>query len=174
MKKMKKKNLKASFVMTFAGTAATLAAPGCGTVVTNPPIPFCPDTVPQTGQDCEPDSAPVEGCTYQDECGLDIEASCLPDGSWEVLYAGTCNPPAACSAYSDPDSCATDPSCRWLAPGCGDPAGIPALAAAGCFDITPCVDDTSCASGTCQQVMVVPSCVEQGCDSCGEATTVCQ
>lgn len=91
--------LKAAFVMT-----ASLGAQACdGMVTTNPPPtnpPFieCPSSVPTEGADCEP---PDETCTYPDECNLEIVASCT-DGSWELEYTGTCNPPP-------PEECPVEP-----------------------------------------------------------------
>lgn len=166
----KKKVLKTSFVVTFAGTAAALMAPACGPSVTNPPSVACPELLPTDGDPCDPG---VGGCVYPDECGNNIEAICDGDSTWTVTYPGTCNPPAPCSAYTTGEICAQDPACVWLVPGCGDPSSIPALPEAGCFDAAPCVDDTSCITGACQQVMVTPSCAAMGCDACGEAVAVC-
>jgi hypothetical protein len=223
---MKKRSLKASFVITFAGSAAALAAPACTSgYTTNPPEVSCPDVTPYSGAPCSdpglacasadpcgsevmytcsadgvwiadytvscnpppvlvcPATIPIHGdptcfgdgtCNYTDECGLAVTASCL-GGAWEVASQGACNPPPPpCDIYGTADECSGAGYCRWLAPGCGDPEGIPALPAAGCHPISDCVDDTGCAAGAaCKQFMVTPSCAPDGCDSCGEATSIC-
>ncbi|MEZ4295636.1 MAG: hypothetical protein R3B70_11720 [Polyangiaceae bacterium] len=139
--------------------AVTPAAP-C-----NPPILECPDLVPATGEAC----VGIGTCEYSDECGLPITATC--DGaSWAVQYEGTCNPPPPCEFLGE-EGCGLDPTCVWHEPGCGD-SEIPALPAAGCFSVTPCSTDADCPAGTCQQVMVAPSCLPE-CDACGEAVSVC-
>ncbi|MBK8258322.1 MAG: hypothetical protein IPK82_37345 [Polyangiaceae bacterium] len=218
----KKKTLKASFVVTVAANAAAIAAIGCTSeVITNPPFVECPAGMPLEGDDCNPDvgscsysdecgnemtatcdggtwaitsasscnpppvlecpaTIPVSGdtcfgegeCQYTDECGLPVTATC-PGSAWEVVYAGTCNPPPPCNAWTTETDCTAFPDCVWHEPGCGDPASIPSLPAAGCFSAIPCKDDLNCTVGTCNQVMVLPSCVEMGCDACGEAVNLC-
>lgn len=93
----KRKPLKTSFVVTFAGTASmAVAATGCFTdTITNPPpAASCPAELPAYGADCEAFDVPVEGCVFEsaDECGNDVTATCV-DGAWELQYEGTCNPP---------------------------------------------------------------------------------
>jgi hypothetical protein len=224
---MKKRSLKASFVITFAGSAAALAAPACSSGYTgNPPAPevTCLDVAPNSGAPCSdpglacvsadpcgsevtytcsadgvwtadytvscnpppvlvcPDTIPMHGdptcfgegtCNYTDECGLAVTASCSA-GAWEVNTQGICTPPPPCDSFGTADQCGMAGYCRWLTPGCGDPDGIPALPAAGCHPLEACVDGMSCPAGSaCEQVMVTPSCVDEGCDACGVATSVC-
>lgn len=80
----KRKALRAAFVVT-----AALGAAGCGSEITNPPIGECPSARPSTGDSCD---EPME-CVYDDECDLEVTASCGDDGVWAVQYGGTCNPP---------------------------------------------------------------------------------
>lgn len=221
---MKKKSLKASFVVTFAGSAAVLAAPGCFSDVTqNPPgVPACPEAAPISGDACGypgltcpyeecgspemkcsnegvwtveytvscnpppvlscPDTLPTHGdptcfgegtCEYTDECGGAVTASC-PAGAWEVVYQGTCNPPAPCDLFGTAEECGTTGYCRWLTPGCGDPNTIPALPQAGCYPLDDCAGGAACAAGTaCKSFMVTPDCVPDGCDACGAEVSLC-
>jgi hypothetical protein len=226
MATMKKRSLKASFVITFAGSSAALVAPGClSDVTSNPPgiSSSCPEASPVHGDPCAdsalvcsysdgcgsfdmvcgddgrwttnysvscnpppplycPDTIPMHGdptcfgegtCDYMDECGLPVTASC-EGTAWNVVYQGTCNPPPACDLLGTPEECTGGGACRWLTPGCGDPATTPALPEAGCYPLGDCVDDTSCAAGAaCKQFMVTPSCVDEGCDACGQAVSLC-
>jgi hypothetical protein len=223
---MKKRSLKASFVITFAGSAAALAAPACSSdYSSNPPEVSCPEVEPHSGAPC---SDPGFACASTDPCGSEVTFTCSADGVWTADYTvscnpppplecpptkpingdpscfgegtchytecglpftatcsagvwevygqddGLCNPPAPCDFYGTAENCGMAGYCRWLTPGCGDPEGIPALPAAGCYPLEPCVDGMGCpAGGTCKQVMVTPSCVDEGCDACGVATSTC-
>src|SRR5688500_3104646 len=90
---MKKRSLKASFVVTFAGSAAALAAPCCFSSVstnsTNPQEITCPDVAPNSGEAC---TTPGLACSYSDLCG-GPEVKCSDDGVWSVEYTVSCNPP---------------------------------------------------------------------------------
>jgi len=85
-----KKPLRAAFVVTLA-----LAAGGCDSeiscddpnVACNPPIVDCPAAVPTSGDSCDSD---VGSCSYTDDCGSDVTATC--DGTWSIEIA-SCNPP---------------------------------------------------------------------------------
>jgi hypothetical protein len=96
----KKKPLRAAFVVT-----AAMAVTGCESSVKddtdgnggndpcevescNPPVVECPNGIPGQGTPCDWD---VDTCSYTDECGSPVEASCV-DGEWNVEIA-TCNPP---------------------------------------------------------------------------------
>lgn len=138
-----------------------------GGVSCNPPAIECPETVPSHGASCDGWGY----CEYSDECGSPVTATC-GDYTWEVKYEGTCNPPPPCE-YLGQEACGYDPACVWHTPGCGDPGSIPALPQAGCFSVTPCETDADCPIGTCQQVMVTPDCVDEGCDACGMAVDLC-
>lgn len=218
----KRKTLRSSFVVTFAGTASlAAAAAGCDTmIITNPPPTACPDLVPASGEACDLAEVDPE-CIYQDECGNDVTATCdgsdwtveyttscnpppvlscpadlplqgdpcwgegsctydacggpvtvtCPVDQYELQYASTCNPPPPCEGYTTVEGCTTDPTCRWLVPGCADSTQTP-LPAEGCFPIAPCVDDTECAGLTCTEVMMLPPCEGDGC-ACGAPTSVC-
>lgn len=221
----KKRSLKASFVVTFTGSAAVLAAPGCyADVTSNPPpvVDTCPNVAPNSGDACAspglscpydpcespsftcssegaweadyvvscnpppvlqcPEAIPTHGdascfgegtCSYTDECALPVTATC-PGGTWEVVYQGTCNPPAPCDLFGTAEDCALAGYCRWFTPGCGDPESIPALPEAGCYPLEACVGDADCSPGSaCKQVMVTPDCVPEGCNSCGQAVSLC-
>ncbi len=137
----------------------------------NPPPIECPETEPAEGGDCTPGWG-GNVCYYTDECGQTyLEATCGEAG-WALEYVGgTCNPPAPCE-YLGVDGCGFDPTCVWHTPGCGDET-IPALPQAGCFTATGCATDADCLVGTCQQVMVTPDCVEEGCAACGVAVMLC-
>lgn len=91
--KKKKRPLKASFVVTFAGsTAAVLAAPGCfSTTTTNPPYisdGTCPESIPLSGDPC---ASPGLSCSYSDPC--ESPMTCNSAGVWEADYVVSCNPP---------------------------------------------------------------------------------
>lgn len=113
----KRRVLRAAFVVTTS-VAATGAA-GCGSdVMTNPPPIECPNGVPTLGTSC-----PEEGeCTYTSECSSDIIATCEADGTWDVEYTGTCNPPppVECPTATpiDGDDCFEPQNCSY-----GDPCG---------------------------------------------------
>lgn len=220
----KRKTLRASFVVTLAGTASmAIAAPGCiyGGTTNPPPTSYCPETTPSAGSSCDPDEtgpeclyhndqcgdviascidatwqvdygtcevawvvcpdvAPItegtcegEGtCEYSDECGQTITATCL-SVRWDTQYpAFSCNGPPPCQTKDTAEGCATDPTCRWLTPGCAEGFDT-ALPQEGCYPATPCIDDMGCnLSSTCQEVVVLPPCEADGCP-CAAPTKVC-
>jgi hypothetical protein len=87
-------------------------------------------------------------------------------------------PSSVCGSYANAATCATDPSCRWLHPGCAEPA----LAAAGCFAKAAlgCTSDASCGAGhQCLKRMVNPCAntvagTTTACAACAVAETICQ
>lgn len=88
---MKKRSLKAPFVVTFASSAAVLAGPGCSSEFTSNPPPttgICPDTPPNSGEAC---SSPGLSCSY-DPC-VSPSFTCSSNGAWEADYVVSCNPP---------------------------------------------------------------------------------
>jgi len=94
----KKQPLSRSFVVTVS-LGVALGAGGCGgQIISNPPLPNCPESTPSYGSSC----GAVDGtCMYSDECGSPITATCKA-GTWDVQYEGTCNPPP-------PEECPLDP-----------------------------------------------------------------
>lgn len=101
----RQRHIRASFVVTFAVTAASACgggvasddgSGGAGGSGGNPPA--CPSSVPPDGGSC---SKVGMKCTYENSlysCGNDLkqEATCTPNGTWQVSWhqAGTsCNPP---------------------------------------------------------------------------------
>jgi hypothetical protein len=131
-----------------------------------PPVLECTPETPAQGDPCFGEGS----CTYSDDCGSPITASC-PMGTWDVQYEVICNPPAPCEAYDTKDGCGLGPSCRWLEPGCAEGAEVP-LPQAGCYPEAPCVDDTECAGLTCQEVYAMPDCGLDTC-ACEGPTMVC-
>lgn len=132
----------------------------------NPPPVDCPGTVPWDGDPCEGWGS----CEYDVDCGQVDVATCN-GGTWEVQYAPTCNPPPPCTYFSKSE-CESDSTCVWHTPGCGDET-IPPLPQAGCFVASGCTTGADCLFGVCQQVVVSPDCVEEGCDACGMAVNLC-
>lgn len=138
----------------------------------NPPFPTCPDEMPESGDSCS-----EEHELYGDPCPYTVDIGCGPqeeiatceDGEWSVSFT-TCNPPPPdpCVLQATPDACAQDPACRWLEPGCGEPA----LPGAGCFPASDCMPDACDAGLTCQTVIHDP-CWNSACDACGAEVTVC-
>lgn len=128
----------------------------------------CPPMLPTDGQPCSP--CPVtETCSYPGPCGGDI-ATCSPQGTWQVGI-GVCPPPPPpdyCLTLGNQSSCESDPSCRWLTPGCGD---VP-IAAPGCFTINDCGPGTCGPSEICQKFTYNP-CFNKGCDACGAPAQLC-
>lgn len=110
-------------------------------------------------------------------------ANMCPNG-YEVGADGcqtcTCQPAPAsvCGTYTSAAACAADASCRWLQPGCTEPA----LAAAGCFAKTAlgCTSDASCGAGhQCLKRMINPCAAPTlaggtACTACALAETICQ
>jgi hypothetical protein len=84
-----------------------------------------------------------------------------------------CKPaPATCASYSDYRTCVANMECRWLQPGCGDPA----LAAGGCYARTSvdCVSDAQCGAGRQCLKRVINPCYMSSCAACGQTVAVCQ
>lgn len=140
----------------------------------NPPPPECPEAPPPVGNDCDP---ALDGpCSYElaTACGPAlVTASCdtSETGFGWTLDVPPCTPPTpACEEYLDAALCNADTTCRWLVPGCEDPAG--ADFAAGCYPIDDC-DETSCAlDQTCTNVSYDP-CFQSSCGACGAAASIC-
>ncbi|MEP7121458.1 MAG: hypothetical protein ABJE95_11130 [Byssovorax sp.] len=132
------------------------------------PSGVCPAEQPTQGQPCSP--CPGEpACSYSSGCGQNF-ASCDPDGTWHIIF-GDCPPPPPpdnCTNLGNQGACETDPSCRWLTPGCGDvPIGAP-----GCFTIKDCGPGTCGPSEICQTFSYNP-CFNKGCDACGAPAQLC-
>lgn len=128
----------------------------------------CPASPPSEGSPCDPCFGPPS-CGYPGTCGGDY-ASCGPEGIWHVSI-GDCPPPPPpdyCASLGTQGACATDPSCRWLTPGCGD---IP-LAAPGCFTIDDCAPGSCGPSESCQTFSYNP-CFEKKCDACSAPVSLC-
>lgn len=135
----------------------------------NPPPP-CPPDPPEQGAPCYGG----ETCSYTTEtsCGpMPIEASCGPDGAWEVSTIA-CNPPPpdACGQLQTSDECLADAGCKWYVPGCGENP----LPAAGCHALTECSTESACAEGYECQVVSINPCWNSNCDACGAAVSLCQ
>lgn len=111
--KKRRQHLRSAFVTTVASAAVTVIASGCQSKVsvscfgeecgqggasssqsTGPgPPAVCPEIVPVHGASC-PEVALV--CAYEDEgpCPSTYNATCAPDGRWEVESTFvSCNPP---------------------------------------------------------------------------------
>jgi len=132
------------------------------------PTDACPVSLPKEGDPCDACFGPPS-CSYPDMCGGSASATCDPSGTWH-LSISDCPPPPAdgCAIHGTEAECGTDPACRWLVPGCGDPA----LPQAGCFASTDCTAD-SCGPGlTCQKVVFDP-CYMKGCNACSADAAVC-
>jgi hypothetical protein len=87
-----KKTLKSAFVVTVATGAALVAGAGCQNQIIGgdeAPITGCPETLPAHRGGCD---APGQ-CTYVDECGFPLVASCDGEGFWSIEAQISCNPP---------------------------------------------------------------------------------
>lgn len=143
-----------------------------GPVICNPPPPdpMCPMDLPAVGAMCNWNWQAGAGCSYtvDNGCGPQNVSVLCNATSVTVEYA---SPPLCgqCTALTEA-ACGTDSGCRWLTPGCG----MNPLAAAGCFPVADCVDDTSCttAGQTCQELSYNP-CYMKACDACGASAKVC-
>lgn len=156
-----------------AGTSATPGGdpPGAGAAIVAPYL-------------CTRDAATGK-CVWQPVgCRQCPTVACKPCPSgYEIGPDGcsscVCKPDAssACGSYNTPATCAADTSCKWLQPGCTEPA----LAAAGCFAKTSlgCTTDASCGAGhQCLKRFVNP-CValnpgDTTCAACAASETICQ
>jgi hypothetical protein len=66
-----------------------------GSTCNPPPPPWCPELLPAHGESCY---GPID-CTYQDECGQNVTASCGGESAtWTVNDVVSCNPPPPCPA----------------------------------------------------------------------------
>jgi hypothetical protein len=82
---------------------------------------------------------------------------------------------SSCSQLSSATLCGASVNCRWLAPGCAAASGIPALAAAGCYDQAGvgCTTSASCSdSRTCVQRVINP-CAGLACLTCASTLGIC-
>ncbi|MFT3767026.1 MAG: hypothetical protein QM820_16130 [Minicystis sp.] len=130
--------------------------------------PFgCPEQLPVAGQVCDP-CTDASGCGFPADCGT-VYADCGDDGFWHTYLDGDCpmitDP---CKMHFAEDECGADPTCRWLVPGCSQPA----LPQAGCFAIDECTPGGCGPFATCEQVEIDP-CYKKGCDACSTGTSVC-
>ena len=84
---------------------------------------------------------------------------------------------AECSGDLDRTDCDSFGECRWLAPGCAEVEGAPALAEAGCFPAEDCGLDEDCPEGQVCRAVVIDPCLadEEGnvCDACGQEVHAC-
>jgi hypothetical protein len=140
---------------------------------TSPPCnpPPCPETAPPSGSACDLEQ---QVCDYEVDVGcgpVPVQATCT-NGAWATTDTGPeCNPPPPepCTQYITESACATDLSCAWLVPGCGEPP----LPMAGCHAKTPCMSDLDCMPGnTCQSVVIDP-CWNEPCNACGANVALC-
>lgn len=172
--------LKAAFVVT-----ASLGAGGCdwgGTTnppPTNPPFIDCPSSVPTEGAACEP---PDDGsCTYPDDCNLEIIASCT-EGSWEVEYSGTCNPPPPGECPEELpfelDNCSEPMSCDYqdecgqdIQATCDGSEWSVSEPMESCNPPAPCPQDLPAMGSLCEEEFGPPEgCSWEAETSCGPAT----
>ncbi|MDI1446053.1 hypothetical protein [Polyangium sp. 6x1] len=140
----------------------------------NPPIPEpCPAEMPSQGAAC---LGPLT-CSYEFDvgCGPQTATATCQDGSWSIDAGISCNPPIPtdnpadmCQYIATEEECATVETCRWLVPGCGDPA----LSQAGCFAAQDCVGVTCGDAKTCQEASINP-CHNQPCDACSMTVKLC-
>lgn len=165
---------------------------GCATCACNPPPPdasadtrpieagvcqslVCPPVYCQYGYANDPSGCPTckcnpdpnacpaikcKPCTFgyvQDSKGCDT-CECAPD------------PGKACTDITNETTCtATAGRCRWLVPGCDEPA----LPAAGCYDSTLIDCTSTCPSGrSCLQRSIDP-CHNLACLACGQEIGIC-
>lgn len=138
----------------------------------SPPPPECPATEPAPMTTCDPY---LEGVTCEYDTGVDCGpgsvAYTCEGGVWSDPMVPRCALPP-CQDAGDADTC-EGWGCRWLEPGCGDES-IASLPGAGCFDAAPCGEEGCLfADQVCTQVMVLPDCVDEGCDACGQSDFVC-
>ncbi len=128
----------------------------------------CPDSLPVQGADCS-DWYDAYACSYayEDECGpADAHASCdYSTSTWIVEATSACT---VCDQHASADTCAANPACRWLVPGCGEPA----LPVEGCFPADDCAADGCDEGETCTTSWHDP-CWNASCDACGAEVQVC-
>ncbi len=132
---------------------------------------ICPATLPIKGSNCDAPGTCVIADAPQ-PCGgtQDVTATCAlaSDGIhlWSYEMWDCNGDPASCGDYTNPTVCAADTSCRYLAPGCGEP-DEPTFATA-CYNGFDC-DDTSCPTGTTCTTVTSDPCLSfcSGCSVCG-------
>ena len=133
----------------------------------DPPGPdHCPDLPPSPDQPCDGWNLPPV-CAYGFVCGEVSSASCTSSGIWSVTVVD-CPPAPGCADHTE-SACGADVACRWLVPGCGDPA----LPAAGCFPVEDCAPG-GCAAGLACEKVVYDPCYQKGCAACGADALVCR
>jgi hypothetical protein len=156
------------------GGAAGIAAPTADRVGlvcrADPTTNTCRWLVPTGCKLCPPVSCPIGACPGGFRTGADGCQLC------------ECSPPPtpACAGYADYMTCVADAACRWLQPGCGEPA----LAAAGCYarSTIGCGADTDCAAGRqCLKRVINPCALPPNsppdvvtCGACGQTLSLCQ
>ena len=127
----------------------------------------CPATEPYEGEACDP-CYDATDCSYEGFCGGSY-ASCGQDGVWHVAVSD-CPPPPIdpCAELGTQADCEAT-GCRWLIPGCGEPA----LPNAGCFAPTDCTPgDCYSPYSSCQEVVIDP-CWDKACAACGMTVSLC-
>lgn len=112
----KKRAVRAAFVVTVSMAAS--GAAGCYSTSNPPPPGECPGAQPISGEPCTAGS----DCSFSDECGNEVIATCVDD-FWQVEWTGTCNPPP--------------PECPAALPLEGEPCDEPAE----CFYTDACGND---------------------------------
>ena len=132
-----------------------------------PMVGPCPLAVPKNGDSCDPCFGPA-WCTYENACG-GAYATCGAEGSWQVAIDDCPPPPSdSCAIHGAEADCKSDPACRWLVPGCGDPK----LPQAGCFPSLDCAPD-GCAAGLSCQKAVIDPCYGKACNTCSADALLC-
>lgn len=146
------------------GTGCLWLTPGCA----EPPDEFAPSCHPPVGCDeadyvC-PDATACVSITYD---------PCLPSENGEQCNAcgselHACLPaPPECDGL-DAEACDAA-GCRYLTPGCEEPA----LADAGCHDPQDCETDADCDDGlTCTDAVYDP-CAGENCEACAATARIC-
>ncbi len=134
------------------------------------PEPICPDAVPVSGGDCS-DWMEAYFCSYQ------VETSCGQQSAWAecwweegdqwLWHVELSEPCDSCEGIADAGTCAANSACRWLEPGCDEPA-----VSAGCYPADDCTEG-SCGDGqTCTTASYDP-CWNAACDACGAEALLC-
>ena len=134
------------------------------------PEPICPAELPLDGTDCS-GWYDAYYCDFLVETGCgsrDAFAACVSDENGNMLWdVSVYEPCDSCADNTDPNSCGANPDCRWLEPGCGEPA-----ATAGCYPAEDCVEG-SCGDGQACTTVTYDPCWNAACDACGAEALVC-